>query len=958
MLKDNLTTNIKMTYDKVFDPCYKFKIELNSKLPSYEWKKPYHNRWNKTKHKQGNWGLPMGASNNLMGFDPDLYKWGKDHKFVKDILKGRSWDEYIKDIDTLTVATPNGGYHFLFNYEGNNLRNKNCSLHEIDIKTAGSYLVGCGSIVFKRDKKTKGAYTLKHKATVKDMPKELYEWLFNNLSYKHNKQGKKTKKTDKTSTLSGEILEDAPYQYLFTDNQLQTILDSLPESYILNHENWLKTATAFKGLNKAEFFLEYCLNHSKTNCKIKNDEYYRTNVNLINGITQHHNLDMITHLLTMTDIKEWGTWLDYGKHKPIKIEPYKSEPIIIENVEKLGYEVDIDPNKNYILKSDTGTGKTTIVKDYIFNNQQPLISIVSRVSLAYSQYSTFNSAGVEIYHYKLMENELNQDDSIVITIDSIHKILDLDFTNYVVFLDEYNSLVEYLLTCPNLKDKRIVCFTALLKLIRECKQIIAVDADIHYSTLKLMDYCGRDYEFIENTYKHNSNIPATEVYSYEALTYRIKQEKEALVCCDSKSACEVIFKDLIDYHRSKTNCIVSNMDEVEEDIQTDLVKASIKYEDSDPFTIVLITSDTNEEIELDDYDIVIFSPKIVYGLDSVRKRRVYANYKEHTINPKAMMQQICRNRNITELVYIFHLKAFSKENYSTFSQIEEEKKKTDEAFTFKLMCSKEDNALYNEMVNIIKYNEDCYNTNKFAHFRKALQTKGFIDNTDYKKTDYKELNDKVGGLVEEKMLNFDSTNPKHDKINSYLNIPQDKMHEHLELYVKPNTLTTHFNINNYFFKSKADWKVDLITQNDFSGNKGTDKKNKYIFLETFLNDIGITDKVDLNFTKGLTEDKAEDTYKKYQLLFRDRAKKKPDLKTVDGCEKVIISIYRRLFGKDIIDTVRNKSKTQAIYTVSFMRLDYHRDIIQYKNPDINHAENIDFSFGREHTVYGNNLDSF
>ena len=39
------------------------------------------------------------------------------------------------------------------------------------------------------------------------------------------------------------------------------------------------------------------------------------------------------------------------------------------NVEKLGYKVVIDPTKNYILKSDTGTGKTTIVKDYIFNNQ-------------------------------------------------------------------------------------------------------------------------------------------------------------------------------------------------------------------------------------------------------------------------------------------------------------------------------------------------------------------------------------------------------------------------------------------------------------------------------------------------------------------------------------------------------------------------------------------------------------
>ena len=116
MLKDNLTTNIKMTYDKVFDTYTKFQLERNSKLPSYEWKKSNHKRWNTTKHKQGNCGLPMGASNNLIGVDPDIYKWDKDHPFIKEILKGRSWDEYIIETDTLTVETPNGGFHFLFNY--------------------------------------------------------------------------------------------------------------------------------------------------------------------------------------------------------------------------------------------------------------------------------------------------------------------------------------------------------------------------------------------------------------------------------------------------------------------------------------------------------------------------------------------------------------------------------------------------------------------------------------------------------------------------------------------------------------------------------------------------------------------------------------------------------------------------------------------------------------------------
>ena len=53
---------------------------------------------------------------------------------------------------------------------------------------------------------------------------------------------------------------------------------------------------------------------------------------------------------------------------------------------------------------------------------------------------------------------------------------------------------------------------------------------------------------------------------------------------------------------------------------------------------------------------IIYSPKVIYGIDSCMRRNVYCWYKEHTINPKKMVQQVARCRNINNLYYHFEKK--------------------------------------------------------------------------------------------------------------------------------------------------------------------------------------------------------------------------------------------------------------------------------------------------------------
>ena len=71
---------------------------------------------------------------------------------------------------------------------------------------------------------------------------------------------------------------------------------------------------------------------------------------------------------------------------------------------------------------------------------------------------------------------------------------------------------------------------------------------------------------------------------------------------------------------------------------------------------ILIEKDTLNIPDLDSHDRIIYSPKILYGVDSIMKREVFCFFQERTINPAQMVQMMCRCRNITKLHYFFHRK--------------------------------------------------------------------------------------------------------------------------------------------------------------------------------------------------------------------------------------------------------------------------------------------------------------
>ena len=99
---------------------------------------------------KGNHGVVCGPASNLIVLDVDV----KDDGLAE-------MQDYIKKyggIDTYTVRTPSGGYHYYFNYEAaceaDRWRIANYFTNStkyrakgLDIRTKGGYVVGAGSRV-------------------------------------------------------------------------------------------------------------------------------------------------------------------------------------------------------------------------------------------------------------------------------------------------------------------------------------------------------------------------------------------------------------------------------------------------------------------------------------------------------------------------------------------------------------------------------------------------------------------------------------------------------------------------------------------------------------------------------------------------------------------------------------------------------------------------------------------
>jgi len=480
---------------------------------------------------------------------------------------------------------------------------------------------------------------------------------------------------------------------------------------------------------------------------------------------------------------------------------------------KLGYELlsKCEKYKYVIIESDTGTGKSTTIKHHLKNNNLKFISITSRKSLALEHYRIFSEHGLECQVYT---DKLKTNTSSIFQLESLHKleryIRTKDLTNYVLILDEVNSLIQHLITSPTITqmESRDEVMARLQVFIKNCKMVVAVDATISESVFKCLNFWEGETCFIQNNFKNNQSVQAEELSTYEEMKEKINKCKKYMVCCDSANNAKALYQELGDEN------------------------------------IKLITAEINDTktniINLDDYDKIIFSPKIIYGLDSTLSRTVFCYYTTRTIDSIQMYQQLSRTRSIKKLYFHFTEKPKYKRLYQNIDEIKNEQIILNDwlAAKFELIGKSKTRELVQSLKNIQKLKSDILREDSYQSFVNILISKGFVVtqiNTKIKKKSKSKKD--ILEAFHQSIFNFED-----NIINKIMNLPEGEALKNINLLSDGYEYLKHVNLIEYLNNIDEDLNYSLLSKayKAFPDDLVKSKIYKMNLLRKLTSEIGAT----------------------------------------------------------------------------------------------------------------------
>lgn len=572
---------------------------------------------------------------------------------------------------------------------------------------------------------------------------------------------------------------------------------------------------------------------------------------------------------------------------------------------------------NLVLKSDTGTGKTTAFSQFIRDSKSKFISIGSRISLCDAQTNSFNRFKLDTVQYNQHLGTFTNDDNIVIMLDSIRRLKDsnIDYSQFVIYLDECSFLIEYLLSSDTMNVTRMFIFRELINVLKSCKQVIATDADINDICLTFLNDIGIEYEYHNNEYLNCKDVIASEIETRSSLIEIIKKTDKYLICCDSKTVAQGLSKELNDKN------------------------------------IIVFDSDYKGVINIEKHDKVIISPKVITGVDSTMPRDVFCVYLERTIDPKHMCQQINRCRSINKLYYHFPKKMIKAPVYNSLKDVYDEIDTADDVFMFKQFATDDEYSLFRKLYGKMIYDRDCSNTNKFLHFKNILKTRGFKDDNKYfvnpkeKMESRKELIKAKIDAINLDDLKWTEKNGKmikpvlHNDNLQYLCIPDDQIEIYKEYIFDQIKLDEHYRICQFLFTTNQEQVLNNIAE--FNIKKLTSTKGKVFVLRKICDAYGIDIKKDTVFNvTGKTDDIKVNTemVRLYTSAFRYRGKP-IDFSEPHSILKRIAMSLKTMFGTKIIKSKAYGKKKVIKYTLNNDFYESHLKLYKFRHPEFEDLEN-------------------
>ena len=914
-----------MTVQNYTADFWKIPVIRNAKKPFCKWINETHFK-TIDKHKH-NIGILTGTINNLLVVDVDLKGDG--------IVEMQKYTEEFGDIDTFTVKTPGGGYHMYFNYQSPNehdaffikqyLKNKTHFRGTgIDVRSNGGYIVGAGSSI---NGKT---YAITKNVPIIDIPASLLYWLVVAPTKQPKQHSPKTKQQTTTTTHT--------YEYCITDDAIINILDKLPSTFLDNYSDWLKVSTAPRRHDKLELWETWCKKSSKYNA-----ERNMLTWNSIQGILDinylvwelnktGHDIDLIERYRPYEPITS-----DIGIRKIIFNHKYVYDKR--QEASTYNYKL-FDQHSTTIIKSCTGTGKTTAIASHMerhlkANKRAKFLSITTRTTLSDQHMLSFKAIGMK--DYRDFKTNIYDADGLTICLNSLCKLSMLeqeDLKDYVIYIDEVSSFLE--LTHNDTLDKRLKeIFGYILHFVKHAGKVIVSDALINDAVFDLLKHRDKDKTiFIQNDFQKYEGIPAIRLRDESQFLDKLKEhcgtDQFFLFGCDSATIVTTFYNA----------CMEANPD-----------VARSKF--------LLITADQNEAItnasEQFKNKFVFYSPKITFGIDFTidEKQDVFIYIKGASIQPSGMFQQTTRCRNIRTVFYygecntenaryhsLAHLKEDVKDNIKNCKELvdvcthideDDEMVVTENSF-FKLYC-------YNEYVR------DIYGTNKVKHYENLLEENGFKIQTNTDKptrlnTQKKqEIISITHNINEELFTEFLTTeDQQQDKFKAlrdniaYLNLPNDTeiLNKYKDIVRDKFKIEEHNMIMRVLRSDDViQNKIEAARYNTFNVKVMYNSFYKIQVLRQFEQtyDIGFLDPTSTAKDAVVMDDSE---YKKIKLLFRTE-KEKP--KNYTDLMQLYVSMLKNLTSTRIVSSKRvmvNKERTTT-YTLNKTLIAEHLEIHKYKN---------------------------
>ena len=777
--------------------------------------------------------IQTGEYNNISVIDWD------DHE--KQTTNKINLLERLKATGTFTIKTPTGeGFHFYFKYIPS-IGNKVGIFNNVDIRN-NKALVYYGQ----RDD---GRYTpINHNADILEIPNDILRDILEEI--KKDKTTKTETKIIKSIHIDKEHIteEIESFRYDTTSEDVKYILSLLPREQATNGNKWLIITSILHRFNYNKEWDEW----SKT---------ATTEYNKINNMRIWGNLKITNETPDLSYIYNIINEVDHTLKTPNKIY-CEYEILTPDNRAKITSEINVKyldgapaPVSIYsggdiIIRSGQNTGKTTSNIKYCLDNDLLYFSICPLKSIANSQYNSFKDAGIKCVYYE--DFKKNKDDpeistsSVFTTIDSILDYKHLDFKDRTIFLDEVHSLIKYILSCENIGGRRLPIISFLLKIMRECKQIIAVDGDICNNTIALLElikpHRPMPYRFINNIYKSYSGVDVVLMNEYDEMINKMKQDilenKYFLCCCNTKT-------------------------------QTNILNITLQEAGIKPTDILIYTSEEGEQIQ----DIktewtnkyIIYSPSIVAGLDftPTTAQNVYCFISStNTIDPEQSVQQITRNRNINK-VYLYTERIGNTLEYKTLEDARTAHNKTLNEINanriYRELCNKvfndeigdweyKDNSINKMYIRYI-YDQNILKSSFDYNICEILKSKGFnvignnknikvITQDALEKEEIKDEIEYIRNDLYEAFINNSSTNKKfNNTITQRLEIldiikPTNEDDEGIREY--QNILLTYKTIilEDYDFRTHLNIRA-LITDNKTIDAKMQEKFKNDLVLKAF-----------------------------------------------------------------------------------------------------------------------------